>query len=312
MTDGRVQPVRTPVEHTVDPDRVPDAPLAAPFGGGGLHDVFRRRYLLKLLVQKEIQARYSGSVLGLLWSYVLPLIRFCMYYFVIGLVLGLHKDVPNFPIHMFCALVFVHFFTETFSSGTRSIVRNKAIVRKMSMPREMFPVSAVIVSAFHALPQAAIAAVAAVVVGWHPDAPALLAGVLGFAVLSLFGTGLALVFSAANVYFRDFQQVVATLTIFTHWAVPMIYPFSKVATSEMGGTWAESLYLANPLTEAVLLLQRAFWVPTCLDNPLCSGPDAMPSDLFARGFVMLAIGVVFLLGCQLLFTRLEGKFAERL
>ena len=68
----------------------PDAPLASPFSGGGLMDVFRSRYLLKLLVQKELTSRYQGSVLGLLWSYVLPLVRFSMYFFVIGLVLGLH------------------------------------------------------------------------------------------------------------------------------------------------------------------------------------------------------------------------------
>ncbi len=89
----------------------------------------------------------------MLWSYVQPLVRFCMYFFVIGLVLGLHKSVPNFAIHMFAALIGVHFFTETFSSGTRSIVRNKAIVRKMAMPREMFPVASVIVSAVNSFPQ---------------------------------------------------------------------------------------------------------------------------------------------------------------
>lgn len=298
--------------HVVDPSWVPDAPLASPSASGGLRDVFRRRYLLKLLVQKEIQARYSGSVLGLLWSYVLPLIRFSVYYFVIGFVLGLHKDIPNFPIHMFCALVFVSYFTEMFSSGTRSIVRNKAIVRKMAMPREMFPVSAVIVSAFHAVPQAIMLAVFAVVSGWSPDAVGLLAGLLGFALLSLFGTGLALMFSAFNVFFRDFQQVVATFTLFTHWAVPQFYPYSKLSESELGGTWVEQVYLANPLAEAVLLLQRAFWVPTCAEMEKCSGPTAMPEDLLLRGGIMLAVGIVFLLVSQWAFARLEGKFAERL
>src|SRR4051794_16521254 len=87
------------------PARVPDAPLASPFSSAGLIDVFRRRYLLRLLVQKEVSSRYQGSLLGLLWSYVQPLVRFCMYFFVIGLVLGLHKNVPNFAIHMFAALV---------------------------------------------------------------------------------------------------------------------------------------------------------------------------------------------------------------
>jgi ABC-2 type transport system permease protein len=304
-----------PVEKTEPPvvrRDLADLPLVPPFGSGGLHDVFRRRYLLKLLVQKEIQARYSGSLLGLLWSYVLPLVRFTMYFFVLGIIMKLHKNVPNFAIHIFCGLVFVNFFTETFSSGTRSVVRNKAIVKKMAMPREMFPVASMIVSAVHASPQAVILIVASVALGWTPDPVALGAGVLGFTVLALFGTGLALAFSALNVWFRDFSQFVSVLTIFTHWAVPMIYPFTRVSHSEIAGTWWEQLYLADPLAEAVLLLQRAFWVPTCPGRPACTGPGSMPDDLFLRGFVMVAIGAVFLFACQRLFARLENSFAERL
>jgi len=292
--------------------RVEDAPLVPPFSSGGLHDVFRRRYLLRLLVRKEIQARYSGSFFGLMWSYVMPFVRFSMYYFVIGLVLNLHSNVPNFAIHIFCGLVFVHFFTETFTSGTKAIVRNKAIVRKMAMPREMFPVASMIVSAVHAFPQALILVVASIAAGFRPDPVTIGAGLLGFAILALFATGLALVFSGFNVYFRDFGQFVAVLTIFTHWAVPMIYPYSKLAESSLGGTWVQTVYLANPLTEAVLLLQRAFWVPTCEGQAPCTGPYAMPPDLFARGAVMLVIGVIFLLLCQWMFTRMESRFAERL
>jgi ABC-2 type transport system permease protein len=292
--------------------RLPNAPLTPPSANGGLVDVFRRRYLLRLLVQKEIQARYQGSVLGLLWSYVQPLVRFAMYFFVIGLVLGLHKDVPNFAIHMFAAIVVVHYFTETFTSGTRSIVRNKAIVRKMPMPREMFPVASVIVSAIHTFPQLLILFVACVSVGWSPDLAGLLAGVLGVTIITIFGTALALLFSAMNVFFRDFQNIVATLTIFTHWAVPMIYPYSRLANSDLGGdhSWVLQLYLANPLTEGVLLLQRCMWLPTTGSGTL--PPNSMPDDLFARGFIMLAIVLVILALCQLAFSRLEGKIAERL
>lgn len=292
--------------------RVVEAPLSPPYAQGGLHGVFRRRYLLKLLVQKEVQARYFGSVLGLLWSYLLPLVRFSIYYFVIGFVLGLHKDIPNFPVHLFCALVFVSYFTEMFTSGTRSVVRNKAIVRKMAMPREMFPVSAVIVSMLHSIPQALLLVVFSAISGWTPDGVGLAAGFLGFLILSLFGTGLALAFSAFNVFFRDFLQVVALLTLFTHWAVPQFYPYSRLAESSLGGTWVETLYLANPLAMAVILLQRAFWVPTCSDSPKCTGPTAMPDHLMERGLIMLLVGVVFLILCQWAFTRLEGKFAERL
>ena len=300
-----------PVSHEVGASRVIEAPLRAPSTNGGLLDVFRRRYLLRLLVRKEIQARYSGSVLGLMWSYVMPLIRFAMYYFVIGLVLRLHQNVPNFAIHLFAGLVFAHFFTETISASTRSILRNKALVQKLPLPREMFPMSSLFVSAIHGFPQLVIAVVAAVAVGWHGDLAAVAAGVLGVVVLLLFSAGFALIFSAFNVYFRDFGQAVAVITLMTHWMVPMMYPYARLSEA-IGGTWAESLYLANPLAEAVLLLQRALWVPTCLGQDACTGPDAMPADLWERGLVMVVVGAAFLVACQWVFTRMEARFAERL
>jgi ABC-2 type transport system permease protein len=307
---GGVQPpLGGPVPHVVDPDRVPDAALVPPYSNAGLVDVMRRRYLLKLLVQKEIQARYNGSFLGLLWSYVLPLARFCMYFFVIGGILGLHKDVPNFAIHMFCGLAFVHYFTETFTSGTQSILRNKAIVRKMAMPREMFPVASMIVSGIHTVPQIAILLVASLVVGWSPTPTDLAAGLLGFAILTMFGIALALVFSAANVFFRDFVQVVAMLTLFTHWLVPMIYPWKRLADSGFPD-WVKEVYLLNPLAQAVLLLQDCFWLPTFPDGVSTEG--YMPDHLFTRALATLVVGIVFVWFAQRLFTRIEGRIVERL
>ena len=316
---------------TTHPDAVsatslqpPEAGLASPFAGGGLLDVFRRRYLLKLLVQKEVRSRYQGSILGLLWSYIQPLVRFCMYFFVIGLVLGVHKSVPNFAIHMFAAIVGVHFFTETFSSGTRSIVKNKAIVRKMAMPREMFPVSAVIVSAINTFPQLLILFVAAVAVGWRPDPVGLLAGVLGVAIITVLGTALALLFAGMNVFFRDFQNIVATFSLFTHWIVPMIYPFERLATSGLASnSLFYAAYLSNPLTIAVLLLQRAVWIPTVLgkgtggghhfpSNVKDIGFPILPHHYMLLGWLSLVASGIILVLCQLAFQRLEGKFAERL
>lgn len=300
--------IRIPVEHQVDLGRVPDAPLTNPSASGGLLDVFRKRYLLRLLVRKEIQARYSGSFLGLFWSYVQPGVKFGMYYFVIGLVLGLHKNVPVFGIHMFAGFVFVHYFTETFTSGTRSIVKNKAIIRKMAMPREMFPVASMLVSAFHVVPGLVILTVADLLLGWTPDLGGVVAGALGLAIIAVWGTSLALLFSAANVFFRDFSNVVSTLTTFVTFSVPMIYPYSMV--SERFGSFAQ-YYLLNPLAEAVLLAQRAFWVGAT-DDPAETTRSNLPGNLFGWGLGHLAAALVVLLGAQVVFSRLEKKFTERL
>jgi ABC-2 type transport system permease protein len=300
--------IRIPVEHEVDPAWVPDAPLASPSASSGLLEVFRRSYLLRLLVRKEIQARYSGSFLGLFWSYVQPAVRFGLYFFVIGLVLGLHKNVENFGIHMFAGFVIVHYFTETFSAGTRSIVRNKAILRKMAMPREMFPVASMLVSAYHIIPQMVILLTVCMVVGWAPDLPGVLAGLLGFAIVAVLGTSLALLFSAANVFARDFSNIVTTLTSFVTFSVPMIYPYSFV--DERFGRFAE-WYLLNPIAEAVLLMQRCFWVGTTSD-PVETANTDLPPNLWSLGFVHLAAALVVLAIAQVVFSRLENKFAERL
>jgi ABC-2 type transport system permease protein len=288
--------------------RVVDGPLEAPSSHGGLIDVFRRHYLLRLLVRRELSARYQGSALGLLWSYVNPLSQFLIYYVVVGVLLQLHKDVPNFAIHMFCGIIVVHFFNETFNAGTRSIVRNKSLVSKMALPREMFPVASMLVSAYHVAPQLVILLIACVGYGWTPDPVGLLALLLGLAIIMILGTGLALLFAAANVFFRDFSNVVHILTNFVRFGVPMIYPYSIV--HERFGAAAQ-FYLYNPIADAVLLLQRCFWVGST-PHPAYTMHKHIPGSLFEFGFLALGISIVVLAIGQWVFSTLNKKIPERL
>ena len=133
------------------PVHVVDAPLAPPWANSGLLEAFRRRYLLRLLVRREISARYQGSFLGLFWSYVQPATKSANW-MTSSSASSWTGGIENFAIHLFAGLVMVHYFTETFGAGTRSIVRNKALVRKMAVPREMFPVASMLVSAYHVVP----------------------------------------------------------------------------------------------------------------------------------------------------------------
>ncbi|HEU4514524.1 MAG TPA: ABC transporter permease [Nocardioidaceae bacterium] len=296
----------TPV---ADPQRVPEEPLVAPGERGGLHHVFHERYLLKLLVRKELAARYQGSFLGLFWSYVQPAVRFLAYYLVIGFVFQMDRGMTNFPIHIFAGMVIVHYFTETFSSGTRSIVKNKKLIQKLPLPRELFPVASMLVSLYHTFPQMLILLAGVLVVGWDPTPYDFAAGLLGFLTIGVFGMALALIFSAANVFFRDFQAIVATFMIFVTWSVPMIYPYDRIERL-VGGTVWEQVYLANPIASGVILFQQLFWVPTV--GPDAEFPAVVPDDMMTRGLIILAVCIVFLAVAQRIFTRLEGKFAERL
>ncbi|WP_245993552.1 ABC transporter permease [Nocardioides immobilis] len=283
-------------------------PLRPPTADNGLPAVFKKRYLLKLLVKREISARYQASFLGLLWSYIGPACQFFVYWFVMGEILSLHDQVENFGIHIFCGLILVHFFTETFGAGTRSIVGNKAIVMKLPMPREMFPVASMLVSLFHVIPQLVILVIACLAYGWVPDAVGMAAFGLSMFIAMLLGTGCALLFSAANVYFRDFGKLVSIMQMFIRFSVPMIYPYSLV--DDRFGEGAK-YYLFNPLADCVLLVQRGFWVGTTKD-PATTAETDLPPDLFMWGFIMVGVGFVVLVIGQLVFSKLDNRIPERL
>jgi ABC-2 type transport system permease protein len=278
---------------------------------GGLLDVFRRRYLLKLLVRKELRVRYQGSVVGFAWSYVKPAVRFLMYYFIIELILG-ERSLENRPLHIFAGMIMVTFITNALSAGTKSVVKNKSLVRKISLPREMFPVASIMVSVYHLVPMYVIIFLGCLLTGWHPDLGALLAGVMALAVVLTWGLAVALLLSALNVFFRDMGNIIDVVQTVITWTVPMIYPFSIIAdrfrdTHQV----VYELYLSSPLCIAVLLNDRAFWVPS-LEQRQVGLREELPEYLYQRGVVMIVLGLVFVWIAQAVFARLESRFAEKL
>jgi ABC-2 type transport system permease protein len=283
-------------------------PLSPPSATSGLLEAFRRRYLLRLMVRREIQARYARSLFGLAWSYINPTVRFFTFYFVFGILLG-RDSVENFAIHLFAGMVLVHYFTETVNSGTKSLLNNKGVVQKMAMPRELFPFASMLVSLYHTIPQMIILTVACLATrSWNPDLVGMGAAALGISIVLMFGTALGLMFSVFNVLLRDFGRIVQTFLNVLPFSVPMMYPYSMI-TERFGGGWQHDLVMANPLAVAVLLIQRGFWWTTTTTE---SYAGSFPDDLWQRGFIMLGVCVVLLALAQWVFTRLEARVPELL
>jgi ABC-2 type transport system permease protein len=202
----------------------------------------------------------------------------------------------------------VHFFTETLNAGTRSMTRNKSLVQKMAVPREMFPVASMLVSLFHVGPQVVILLIATLLAGWTPDAVGLVYGVAAIVISMALGSALALVFSAANVFLRDTSNAVNVLSNFVRFGSPMMYPYSLVA-QRFGGH--NNLYLLNPISDAVLALQRAFWVGAT-PHPRATIRSDMPTHQFAHTLLALVLSLAMLGIAQLVFVRLEKRIPERL
>jgi len=295
-------------------------PLVNPAAKGGLVGVMKRRYLLKLMVRRELRARYIGSKMGLAWSYINPLSRFLTFYFVFGIILG-RGQVPHFAIHLFAGMVVVNLFTESFTSGTRSIMQNKSIVQKMPLPREIFPIASMLVSLYHVGPQLVILAGACLVTGtFSPDLAGVFAMVMAFVIVILLGSAMGLMFSAINVMYRDWTRLVQILTNMLPFTVPMMYPFTLVDHRFRNFPLIEHFYLFNPVTEAVLLMQRMFWIttipPTDKGKPEWGFQPGLtvnfPPHLFVRGLIFIGVSMLFLAFAQWVFTRLDDRIPDRL
>src|SRR5690554_4499684 len=179
-----------------------------PGHGRGLLDVIRYRYLLRLLVRQGIKVRYRGSALGWTWSYVKPATQFGVYYLALGIFLDLNRGLENFALYLFSGLVLINLFSEAFSNATRSIVDNAPLVKKIYLPRELFPVASVIIALTHFLPQVAVLILACLLFGWVPSFAAVGAFLLGMLIIVTLATGLGLLFGSVNVSFRDAENFV--------------------------------------------------------------------------------------------------------
>lgn len=282
--------------------------MTHPGHGHGLLDVVRRRYLLSLLVRKDVQIRYRGSILGWFWSFVKPTAQFLVYYVAMGQFLGLNKGMPNFAIYLFSGLLIINVFNEAFGNGTRSIVENAALVKKIYMPRELFPTASAFIALVNFLPQVLVLLIVCVLVGWHPSPTQLLALLLGIAVIMVLALGLSLLFSAIDVSLRDAESIVEMILMFTTWLSPVLYNLNLVRQALPG--WAYRLYQLNPITNAVGLFHYAFWLPTTDQSPATMA--FIGEHVMLYGVYGLAIAGVFLLIGQAVFRRLEKNFAQDL
>ena len=268
-------------------------------------DIWKRRELLRLLINRELKARYKDSNLGFVWSLFKPLSQLLIYFIVIGQFLGASRGIPSFAIFVFTGLTAWGFFLETVTGGTGSIVANSGLVKKVYLPREIFPLSTLGTSAVNSAIQLVILLSAIVVTGAIPSLAQLAYLPLALVVLVVYATLFALLLSALNVYMRDIQHLIEVITFLAFWASPIVYSYSYVQKAlAVNYPVAHEIYLANPVTLAILGFQRSLWAAG-IDQPY-------PVHLMIRLAVAALIGIVLIFGAHRVFARLEGNFAQEL
>jgi ABC-2 type transport system permease protein len=267
-----------------------------------LRDILRHRELLSLLVRRDLKSRYKDSVLGFVWTLVRPLTQLLIYAIVIGKILGAEHGIPDFAIYVFTGLTAYGLFSEIIGGTTASIVGNAGLIKKIYLPREIFPLASVGSAGFNFLIQFAILLVATIVVGkppLHAETWYLIPSVL---LLLLYGTAFGLLLAAVNVYLRDVQYLVEVVLLLLLWASPVVYSW-KMVRDALGHGLALDIYTDNPITLSILGFQRAMWVAG-------QGTAVYPDQLLLRMGIAFVIGLVLLFGFQRVFARLQGNFAQ--
>lgn len=258
-------------------------------------DVFRYRELFGNLFRRDLQAKYRGSALGVLWTIVNPIMLMGVYLLVFSVVLNARfANISHYPLFLLSGLAIWTFFAAALQSATRSMLDNANLIRKIRFPRQLVPLSVV---GAHMVSFAVMLVLLLVLNGIllpRVRATELLAIPLALLVVGLV-SGLALMFASLNVLFRDIEFIVAAALVPWFFLTPVIYPLSQFASHRHV---IAAIHWANPLSPAVQAIraplfqgQMPFWGDALYLVVACATALALGAWVFTRVDDQIAIEV---------------------
>jgi len=292
-----------------------------------LLSALRHRELILRLVKRDLKVRYKSSSLGFLWSVAKPLLLVLIYTIVFDVVLGISigSDQVDFHYSLFImsALLPWVYFSSSVGEAMHVILSNANLIKKVRLPLEVFPLSTVLGNLIHFL-------LAMIVVfgfiAWEGIgiSPLVLYFPLLVLLQTLLALGMALMFSALNVFYRDIAS--AFEVIFTAWlyGTPIIYSIQHLAGKfwPVEGAaefplWLFNLYMLNPMTPIVLAYRRILLYATpqgpaqAVPAPEYAFAGAHP-DLWLLGWLGISalITLILLVIGYAVFKRYSIRFAD--
>ncbi len=208
-------------------------------------------HLMRQMLRRDIAQRYRGSALGLLWSFVTPLLMLAVYTFVFSVVFearwpsrtgaAIPPATGEFALILFCGLMLHAFFADCLSRSPAIILHNVNFVKKVVFPLEILPVMVLGSAGFHfCMSLCVLLGATLVLTGALPATAGLLPLVLApFFLLTL---GLCWGLAAIGVYLRDISQLIGLLVMMLMFLSPIFYPPEALPEA-----WRPWLVL-NPLT----------------------------------------------------------------
>lgn len=214
-----------------------------------MKEIFINKYLLLQMIKKDIRQKYNGSILGVLWSIIIPLFMMVIYTFVFSVIFQtkwdlMHGNKFDFALFLFCGLTCFNMISEVMNRATTIIAGNVNYVKKVIFPLEIFPITITFTSLFNAIISFIILIVAKVILT-HKFSITLYQIVLVLIPLFILSLGLGLIISAFSVYLKDMSNLMSILTIVLMYISPVFYPMTSVPIQY------QFLCKLNPLTYIV-------------------------------------------------------------
>ena len=257
----------------------------------------RNLNLVRELATTQFKLKYTGSVLGYVWSLLKPLMLFGVMYAVFGYLFHLSRNAVDFPVQLLMGIVIWNFFGETTGTAMSSIASNGSLIRKASFPKIILVIASSLSALVTFLINLALIVIVATPLGGMEIGLRTLAVPLFLVELYVFIVGLSMLLASLFVFFRDLGHIweVASLVLFYGSAV--VYTFTYIPAKLQ--PWAA----LNPVAQIIEDVRHALVTPTA------------PWLYSLVGWrYLLPFGVVLLALALGMFTfwRLSSRFAEEL
>ena len=255
-----------------------------------MSELSRHRFLFEQMVRRELRQKYQGSLLGLAWYVVNPLVLMGAYYLMFGVVFKVAQH-SDYPLFLMVGLVVWLFFSQSVIGASSSLLDQGALIRKARFPRETIPAATVAVQLVTFLVVLALVAVLTLAVRGTAGAPLVLLPVL-LVALAAFVVGLALVVSVLHAYYRDVAPILAAALLPWFFVSPIFFAPGDVVHH----AWArDALTWANPVAPFITALRDVLYAGTW---------PSLATVLYVLGAAALALG-----GGLALFRRMAAELA---
>lgn len=251
------------------------------------NQLYHYRELLKTNVKKEIRGKYKGSFLGVLWSFLNPLLTVLVYAIFFPYIMRVPQE--NYLIYLITGIIPWGFFTNVVTTGCNCVYVNSGIIKKVYFPRSILPISTVVAGLINFFISCLVIILFLIIGGVGLSFNILWVFPIAF-IQSLFSLGLLFILSAINVYIKDIQYIIGFFINLVFYATPIIYN-----TQMLPGKFQKLLNF-NPMTHFINQYRNIFYYKT---NP----------DFSSMLFIFILSLVILVIGYNI-FKKLEKGFAE--